>query len=109
MKKMMLILGLIFTTQIAMAKYTTQDKIAWIYVYQNDALIRLPNKIENSCQNKDYLLIQDINGKGKAQFATLLSAYQGENKIKIGYSPAKCDDIWGQNAIAVIYNVGLVR
>ena len=104
MKKIMIILGLLLTTNAAMADYTAQPKIVRIYAYQDYAIVYVKNKVSTVCKGKNHLKIVDIRNKGKAMYAAALSAKQGGNPVNLGYVKNKCST-WGSNTLPAVYSV----
>ena len=89
MKKTILAIGLLLTTNTLFAGYTTVGKMVNITAYKSTAIILLDKKISTSCKYKDRIIVEDYTNTYKAVYSTILAAKVSDSLIRIGYS--QCD------------------
>ena len=111
MKKILIALSVLATTQIAMAGSTTITKIKNVYVYEHYAVIKMANKHANpnACKHpnaNEFLLMPTYTSGGSKMYSALLSAYVSGQKVKLGYS--RCS-VWGSTTIPRVYGITLVK
>ena len=108
MKKGLLVLiGLLLTTQVGMAKYSAKAKILDIYAYGADsAVIKLNiNVSDTGCSKKNAMHIPNYTTTNKGLYSSILSAFMAGKPVHVGYTPGNCSDLWGTNSLNKIYSV----
>jgi len=108
MKRALLVIaGLVLTTQVGMAKYSAPAKILNIYAYSADtAVIKLNiNVADTGCTKKNAMIIPNYTTTSKGLYSTVLSALVAKKTINIGYTPGNCSNLWGANSLNKIYSV----
>jgi len=114
MKKTLLALMILATTQLAMAKDTSPiTKVVKIYTYKNAAVIRLatPSTNKSNCtysKTGEYLAIRFDDTKGREMYSAVLAAYMADTTLRLVSSG--CDTIWGAaNSMNKVYRVDLEK
>ena len=97
MKKLLLTLAILGTTQMAMAYQSAEGKIKYIANYGKSVVFKLDKSFSNDdgCKDKasgTYFAIGNVNTDNQAQYSNLLAAAMAGKKIRIHYSG--CIDSW---------------
>ena len=111
MKKILIALSVLATTQIAMAAATSITKIKNIYVYQNYIVLKMENKHGNeySCshaKSNEFLYLDTTTSGGNRMYSAILSASIAGRKVKLGYSLC---GTWGSKTVPKAYGVTIVK
>lgn len=110
MKKILIALFVLATTQIAMAAATSINKIKDIYIYSNYVVMKMENKHTNGGCTKttadEYLYLATNTDGGKKMYAAALSAYMGGKKVRMGYSGCSA---WGPSTVPAVYGISLYK
>ena len=111
MKKILIALSVLATTQIAMAAATPITKIKNVYVYENYAILKMENKHANSyscthASSDEFLYVPTDTAGGNRMYSALLSAYVAGKKVKLGYSLC---GTWGSTTVPKVYGITLLN
>lgn len=112
MKKILLLLSIIFLTQFAYAKneITLYTKIIYIYTYKDFAILKIANKSTNpnNCtypRSSEFFRINYKEG-GKEMYSTVLAAFMSDTKIRLGHG--NCAKGWGKT-MPLVYRVDISK
>ena len=110
MKKILIALSVLASTQIAMAAATPITKIKDIYVYSDYIVMKVENKHTNPGCTKatadEYLYLATNTDGGKKMYSAALSAYVSGQKVRFGFSGCSA---WGSTTIPKAYNVSILK
>lgn len=111
MKKILISLAMLASTQSSMAAFTPVTTIESLYVYDTYAIIKTNSVISNTYNctknNADQFLYVPVEGDGgKAKYSAVLSAYVAGSSIRLGY--AGCAS-WGDGTVSKVYGVSLYK
>jgi len=112
MKRALLIIaGLLLTTQFGMAKYSVKAKVLSLYAYGADnAVIRLTTSIADiGCSSKTSMVIPNYTTVNKGIYSAALSALVAGKDVHVGYTPGNCSNLWGANSLNKIYSIIITR
>ena len=106
-KSLLVIAGLLLTTQVGMAKYSHPAKILSMYSYGGDnAVIQLNiNIADTGCTKKNALVIPHYTTTNKGMYSSVLSALVANKTVNIGYKPGNCSNLWGTRSLNRMYSV----
>ncbi|CAA6812796.1 MAG: Unknown protein [uncultured Sulfurovum sp.] len=112
MKKILIALSVLATTQIAMATATPITTIKDIYVYETSVVIKLANQHTNPdiCTHpkaKEYLLLSTDTAGGNRLYSAILSAYVSGKKVRFGYK--NCANWSATETVPKAYGVSMVE
>ena len=110
MKKLLIALSVLATTQIAMAAATPITKIKDIYVYADYIVMKMENKHTNPGCTKstadEFLYLATNSEGGKKMYSAALSAYVSGKKVRFGFSTCST---WGASTIPTAYGISLLK
>jgi len=93
MKKTILAIGLLLTTNTLFAAYKTAytpvSKIVNVTAYRTAAIILLDKNINTPCKQKNRIILAGYDSAYKATYSTILAAKVSDRPIRIGYT-SKC-------------------
>ena len=112
MKKILIALSVLATTQIAMAAATPITKIKDIYVYETSVVIKMANKHTNpdGCSHAkatEYLLVKTDTAGGNKLYSAILSAYVAGKKVRLGYK--NCANWSATETVPKAYGISLLK
>ena len=114
MKKLIIALLVLASTQIAMARDVSPlTKVVKIFTYKDAAVIRLsnPNTNKSNCtysKSGEYLAIRFNDTQGREMYSAILAAYMSDTTISLVSSG--CDSIWGASeSMNKVYRVDLEK
>ena len=110
MKKILIALSVLATTQIAMAAATPVTKIKDLYVYDNYIVMKMEKKHSKGGCSKatanEYLYLATNTDGGKKMYSAALSAYISGKKVRLGFSGCSA---WGSTTIPKAYGLSLLK
>ena len=110
MKKILIALSVLATTQIAMATATNITKIKDLYVYTNYIVLKMEAKhSKGGCSKStanEYLYLATNTDGGKKMYSAALSAYISGKKVRFGFSGCSA---WGSTTIPKAYGISLLK
>jgi len=110
MKKILIALSVLATTQIAMAAATPITKIKDIYVYADYIVMKMDNKHSSAgCTRNgadEFLYLATNTDGGKKMYSAALSAYVAGKKVRLGFSGCST---WGSGTIPKAYGISLLK
>jgi len=113
MKKTIIVLSILLTTQLALAKAeaTPTTKITYIYTYGTLAVIQIANATANTngCNHpraKTAMRINFNTTRGKEMYSAALLAFMSNIKVRIAHNGCKP---WGTSTIPLAYRIDLAK
>jgi hypothetical protein len=110
MKKLLIALSVLATTQMAMATATPVTKIKDIYVYSDYIVMKMEKKhTKENCTKStadEYLYLATDTDGGKKMYSAALSAYVAGKKVRLGYSGCSS---WGSTTIPKAYGISILK
>jgi len=106
MKKLLIALFVLATSQLSIAGVTSITKIKDVYVYSDYVVIKMANTHSNddSCTHSSatsYLYLATDTDGGKKHYAAVLTAQTTGSNVRLGYSQCAT---WGSTTLPVAYN-----
>ena len=112
MKKIILALAVLMTTQFATAgNVTPVTKITNVFTYGDSAVIKIANKHGNEYEctyskADEYLFLDLTSESSKTIYSAILSAFVSGSLARIAYND--CVD-WGSTTLSNIYRVDMMK
>ena len=111
MKKILIALSVLGSTQMALAAATPITTIKHIYVYSDYIVMQVVNKHTNpgGCTKvaaDEYLYLATNTEGGKKMYSAALSAYVAGQKVRFGFNGCTA---WGSGTIPKAYNVSMLK
>jgi hypothetical protein len=111
MKKLLIALLVLGTTQFALAAATPITKIKDIYVYADYIVLKMENKHTNpdactKATSDEFLYLATNSEGGKKMYSAALSAYVAGKKVRLGYSSCAS---WGSTTVPKAYGISLYK
>ena len=109
MKKLLIALSVLASTQFASATGTSITKIKDMYTYDNFIVVKMANRHSNSdsctyAKANEYLYLATNTEGGKKMYSAVLSAFVAGKKIRFGYHGCAS---WGSTTIPKAYGVSM--
>jgi len=110
MKKIIIGLMILASTQFAFAAATKVTKIKDIYVYADYIVMKMEAKHSSAgCTRNaanEYLYLATNTDGGKKMYSAALSAYVAGKKVRFGFSGCST---WGAGTIPKAYGISLLK
>ena len=95
MKKLIFLFAIFSSVSASAGTSLFEKTITNIVTYDDYALIQFtPSDTATNCTKTDYVHIDLSNGKGKAIYASALTAATAKKEVRLKVNEGDCDNVW---------------